>query len=81
MARGWESKSVESQIDDAGSAKERGRDLTLQERELERKRAGIELSRQRVLQDLELARSDLRRDSLQQALAFLEEELRKLSER
>ncbi|HEX7182229.1 MAG TPA: hypothetical protein VF756_10325 [Thermoanaerobaculia bacterium] len=40
----------------------------------------MELSRRRVLQDLETARSAVRRTSLEQALAFLDEELEKLGD-
>jgi hypothetical protein len=73
MARGWESKSVESQIETDPSA-DRGEPVTPEQR----KRGSLELSRRRVLQDLEAARSELRRVSLERALAFLEEELAKL---
>lgn len=78
MARGWESKSVESQIEDAGSRSDRGESLTPEQRELKQKRGGLELSRRRVLQEIETTRSALRRASLEHALAFLDEELRKL---
>lgn len=78
MARGWESKSVESQIEDAGSRADRGDATPPGLRELRRKREGLELSRRRVLRDLETARSPVRRASLEQALAFLDEELEKL---
>jgi hypothetical protein len=77
MARGWESKSVESQ-QDTGPRRERGESLTREERELAQKRSGLELSRRRVLHELEEARSPVRRASLEQALAFLDEEIRKL---
>ena len=77
MARGWESKSVESQ-QDAEARPDRGGALTPEERELKRKKDGLELSRRRVLQEIETTRSAVRRASLEQALAFLEEELAKL---
>ncbi len=80
MARGWESKSVESQ-QDADSRSDRGGALTPEERELRRKREGLELSRRRVLQEIETTRSAARRASLEQALAFLDGELGKLSPR
>lgn len=79
MARGWESKSVESQIEDAESLADRGEALTPEERERRKKREGFELSRRRVLQEIEATRSEARRASLEQALAFLDEEIRKLS--
>ena len=78
MARGWESKSVESQIESAGSHADRGERLTPEQRQLRQKRESLELSRRRVLQELEATRSALRRASLEQALAFLDKELEAL---
>lgn len=80
MARGWESKSVESQIEDAGSRADRREILTREQREIRQKREGLELSRRRVLQEMETTRSEVRRASLEQALAFLDEEIRKLDQ-
>lgn len=77
MARGWESKSVESQ-QDADSRADRGGALTPGQRELKKKREGLELSRRRVLQEMETTRSAARRTALEQALAFLDGELGKL---
>jgi hypothetical protein len=79
MARGWESKSVESQIEDAGARSAGVESLTSEQREIQRKRDGLEMSRRRVLRDLEAAQSPLRRISLEHALAFLDSEIRKLS--
>ena len=79
MARGWESKSVESQIEDAGSGADRGEAFTPEQRELWRKRQGLELSRRRILQEIEATQSAARRASLEHALAFLDEEIGKLS--
>lgn len=76
MARGWESKSVESQ-QETGRA-ERTAALTPEQREIQQKRSSLELSRRRVLREIEETRSNVRRASLEQALAFLDEELRKL---
>jgi hypothetical protein len=75
MARGWESKSVESQIDDADKQSDRGELLTPEQRQQRKKREGIELSRRRVLQELATTRSAVRRSSLEQALAYLDKEL------
>lgn len=79
MARGWESKSVESQ-QEANTRADRGEALTPEQRELRRKRESLELSRRRVLQDLEAARSEIRRAALEKALAFLDEEISRLAE-
>jgi len=82
MARGWESKSVESQIEDAGSRSNRRRPeelLTAEQRAVWNKLQDLELSRRRVLQDLATARSPIRRTALEQALAFLDQEIRKLA--
>jgi hypothetical protein len=79
MARGWESKSVESQIEGADArVKDRGASLTKEQREMRHKRVGLELSRRKVLQEIEVAQSDARRAPLERALAFLNEEIQKL---
>jgi hypothetical protein len=78
MARGWESKSVESQIEDVRSRSDSEKALTPEERERASRRSSLELSRRRVLHDLEATQSAVRRASLEEALAFLDEEIRKL---
>jgi hypothetical protein len=80
MARGWESKSVESQIDDASAETNRGAVLTREERLMAQKRQSLDLSRRRVLHDIEAASSEARRAALRQALAFLDEEIGKLGQ-
>ena len=77
MARGWESKSVESQQsgDDVAATKRR---LTAEEAERSAKRASLELSRGRVRRELETARSEVHRTALENALKFLDEEIAKL---
>ena len=80
MARGWESKSVESQIE---AAEERAslanrRALAVEEIRLQREREGLELSRTRVLQDLASAVNPKYREMLQRSLGFLEEKLKAL---
>lgn len=79
MARGWESKSVESQIEDAGSRASQGTLLTAEERAVRQKRQDLELSRRRVLKEIEATRFAIRRTALEQALAFLDEEILKLA--
>lgn len=78
MARGWESKSVESQQE---TAPDRTELSTPDQREREQKRKSLELSRRRVLHEMETTRSEMRRASLEQALAFLDEEIAKLGAR
>jgi hypothetical protein len=78
MARGWESKSVESQIEDRNSERgERRERRSLQEIEAAQKREGLEMSRRGVLRELESATSPLRKASLEQALKHLDEQLRR----
>jgi len=71
---------VESQ-QETGVRPEGGGELTREQRELRKKRDGLDLSRRRVLQEMESTHSEARRVYLEQALAFLEEELRKLDGR
>lgn len=78
MARGWESKSVESQ-QDAKSSSERSDGMTPEQRQRKLKRDSVEMSRRRVLQEIETTRSSVRRASLEQALAFLDRQLEELS--
>jgi hypothetical protein len=80
MARGWESKSVESQIEDRRDARSpREDEKSRDELELARKRESLESSRRGVLRELEAAKSALRRRSLEAALKHLEDELAKLA--
>jgi hypothetical protein len=77
MARGWESKAVEDQMD----AVETDRDLPMKERipedrlELERKRQSVQLSRTKVFRDLEGCQNPRYRDMLVAALANLDLQL------
>ena len=78
MARGWESKSVESQQsgEDVSGAK---RKVSGEDRERAAKRESLQLSRVRVMRELETARSDVHRTALENALKYLDEELKKLT--
>jgi len=78
MARGWESKSVESQIEDRAAPRERREERSREDREREAKRHSVELSRRRIVRELETARSNAHRSALENALAHLDSELRKL---
>jgi hypothetical protein len=76
VARGWESKSVEEQIESArtrhGEPKVR---LTPEQIETERKCDSLLLQRKRVLQQIESCREDRYRKTLTEGLAFLESQL------
>jgi hypothetical protein len=79
MARGWESKAVESQIEEAGrKSGDRDDRLGPDQVELRQRREGLLLARARLLQDLETARHARYRDMLQQALEHIERELGKV---
>jgi len=76
MARGWESKSVEQQQEEASSAKTRSVPLTPEQATREKRRQGLLLSRQRVLQQLEAASNPRHRQMLEAALADLDARLK-----
>jgi hypothetical protein len=76
MARGWESKSVESQQSETFG--ETRRREAAQEMERKQKRESLELSRLRVSRELEGARTPTHRTALENALHYLDDELRKV---
>jgi hypothetical protein len=80
MARGWESKSVESQIESAESkqAQKTAPRLTPEQSARQRERSSIELSRKRVLADIAAARHPRHREMLEAALKFLDDKIAKL---
>jgi ribosomal protein S15P/S13E len=80
MARGWESKSVEEQIELAAekaaslkNKKEENEADAARRREVE----SFQLSRARVIQDMERSSNPRYRDQLQKSLDFLDEKLAK----
>lgn len=76
MARGWESKAVEAQIESASQRRGEGKlQLTPEQLEAQRKRDSLLLHRTRVLADLEKCRDERYRKTLSDGLAFLEQEL------
>ena len=76
MARGWESKSVEEQIEAArGQHREHKIQLTPEQAENERKCDSLLLQRKRMLQQIEGCRDDRYRKTLNDGLAFLESQL------
>jgi molecular chaperone GrpE (heat shock protein) len=77
MARGWESKAVESQIEAAATRSEQSRvnQVKAAEISLQRERESLELSRTRVLQDLANAANPRYKELLERSLGFLDEKL------
>ena len=79
MARGWESKSVEAQQDEASRARQVKPVLTpAQLVSLDRRRT-LELTRSRLVGDLSRAAAPQHRAMLERALAEIDAELEKLS--
>ena len=77
MARGWESKSVEAQIDMAEfrSAAARAKVVSAESLDLLRKKESILMSRTRVVRDLENAQNPRYKAVLSKALADLDAQL------
>lgn len=76
MARGWESKSVEQQQEEAATAKTHGAPLSVEEIAVEKRRQALLLSRQHILQQLEAASNPRYRQMLKAALADLDSQLK-----
>ncbi len=81
MARGWESKSVETQIDMAEdrTAVARAKVLSQVSLDLLRKKESILMSRTRVVRDMENAQNPRYRAVLSKALADLDAQLSTLA--
>jgi hypothetical protein len=75
MARGWESKSVESQIESAETSNQESSHPESPDPERIRRHQALFLSRSRVLQQLEASQNPRHREMLNQALADLEARL------
>ncbi len=78
MARGWESKSVESQQEDAERDRVRKPALTPEQRAAEERRRTLELARTRATGDLARAVAPHHRRMLEQTLAAIDEQLTQL---
>jgi hypothetical protein len=80
VARGWESKSVEDQIaaseDRKAAAAKRVR--TADEMERESRKQGLLLSRTKIARDIENARDQRHRAALQQALDYIDAQIKAL---
>ena len=76
MSRGWDSKSVQDQIESAKAREGNGKVvLSREELEIERKRDGFLLQRTRVLTQLESCADERYKKTLQTGLAYLESQL------
>jgi hypothetical protein len=80
MARGWESKSIESQVEAAEARRESRQrpQVTAEEAEKVRRRESLLLSRTRVLHDLQETQNERYRETLRAALKHLDEKLAQL---
>jgi hypothetical protein len=81
MARGWESKDVESQVAATEEPKQKlgSAAKTPEQRKREQERRDLELSRTRILNDLLRATHPHHRKSLEAALAHLDKKIAELS--
>ena len=81
MARGWESKSVEAQIEDSDSEPSSNRELEVSPEELQAvfKRKELALSRRHVLQQLELSSNQRYVELLRRTLDGLDAEIAAMS--
>ena len=81
MARGWESKSVEAQQEEAaGRTTPEKPHLTREEADRLREKETLRLSLQNVVQQLERSHNPRHRALLEQALADLERKLQSLGD-
>ena len=81
MARGWESKDVESQVEakkTVSASPSRG-PKTPEELNREQECRDLQLSRIRIVNDLQVATNPNHRKSLEAALAHLDSKIAKLS--
>jgi hypothetical protein len=77
MARGWESKSVESQIEESDSepSLSETRSCSAEEMQLQMKKADLELSRKLVLQQMERSDNERYSELLRRTLAGLDAQI------
>ena len=75
MARGWESKSVADQIEDAELRESKSEPTTSEERERKQRLDSLLLSKSRLLQQLERAKHPAHRGVLLNGLKAIEKEI------
>jgi hypothetical protein len=82
MTKAWESKSVESQVQDSEgkSGRKRGSKLTPLQVEAKRRLEVLILSRSRVVRDIEASQNQRYKDHLTRALADIEAQISALEE-
>jgi len=78
MARGWESKSVEAQIEEGKEREPSAPRLPREAKLIKEKLESLRLSRARLLQQLERARLPAHREVLQNGLRAIEQQIEEL---
>lgn len=79
MARGWESKSVEDQLEERERAKrEIAAAVSTEAPEQRLRRETLQLARSRLLEQIKAARSDVHRETVERSLQAIEAELESL---
>ena len=81
MARGWESKDVESQVEETQAPKQKpgSGPKTPEQLKREEERKDLQLSRTRIVNDLATATHPQHRKSLEAALAHLDKKIADLA--
>ncbi len=81
MARGWESKSVEAQIEESSSTNFQNPENTVSPEELQTvyKKKDLFLSRKRIVQQLESSSNERYSELLRRTLAGLDAEIAELN--
>lgn len=84
MARGWESKSVEDQVQESKANEHKGKgnkaQLSAEQLDLRRRRDVLRLSRARVERELQASQNPRYQQQLQRALADLDAQIAELAE-
>ena len=80
MARGWESKSVEAQMEESRDSKPAAGKVALSAEDLQRqqKKADLTLSRKHIAQQLEASSNEKYSELLRRTLAHLDKQIAEL---
>lgn len=78
MARGWESKAIEAQQEEAQRGQVRGANPTPDQLARREQRRALELSRRRAMDDLSRASAPAHREMLEKAIAALDARIHEL---